>query len=61
MKEVLIRRWKDVDLSDTGQRASLPDVFVLDGGKGQLGVVRELAADFSWFYEITKVVHFCSI
>ncbi len=61
MKEVLIRRWKDVDLSDEGQRAALPDVFVLDGGKGQLGVVRELAEEFSWFREITEVVYFCSL
>lgn len=57
MREVLIRRWKWVDI----EKEEFPDVFVLDGGKGQLGVIQALSEEFERFRDITRVVHFCAL
>lgn len=52
LKEVLIRRF-------LGEKNSmLPDVFILDGGKGQLNVVKELLQEEPDFQEIFNKVVF---
>ncbi|HCY20503.1 TPA: hypothetical protein DIC40_01285 [Patescibacteria group bacterium] len=52
LKEVLIRRF----LSD--KEATLPDIFILDGGKGQLHVIKELLEEEPAFQEIFDKVVF---
>lgn len=39
----------------------LPDVFIIDGGKGQLGIVKALYDSSEAFREIYKKVHFVSL
>ena len=47
MRDVLRRRFRRVASADDDQRASWPepDLVILDGGKGQLGVGRQVLAD----------------
>ena len=52
LKEVLIRRF----LND--KEPNVPDVFILDGGKGQLNVVKELFQEKPDFQEIFEKVVF---
>lgn len=52
LKEVLIRRF----LGD--KETTLPDIFILDGGKGQLNVVKELLQEKPDFQEIFDKVVF---
>lgn len=44
LKEVLIRRCK-LTKDNIGTQL-LPDLLILDGGKGQLGILRELAHEY---------------
>lgn len=53
LKEVLLRRFKTDSM--------LPDLFILDGGKGQLGVVREILQEYSAFDEIFCQVCFVAL
>ncbi len=55
LKEVLIRRF----LND--KESTLPDVFILDWGKGQLNVVKELLKEEPKFQEIFNQVVFISL
>ncbi|AHB41844.1 excinuclease ABC subunit C [candidate division SR1 bacterium RAAC1_SR1_1] len=55
LKEVLIRRF----LSD--KEATLPDIFILDGGKGQLHVIKELLEEEPAFQEIFDKVVFVGL
>ncbi len=61
LKEVLIRRFKldkkDIDI-DT---LDLPDLFVIDGGKWQLGVVLDLSSKYPLMSKILEKVDFVSI
>lgn len=57
LREVLIRRFHWVDLD----KDYIPDVFVLDGWKGQLWVVQKLYDEMWWFQEVYERVHFCGL
>lgn len=41
MKEVLIRRLREIDTSEDESLSSVPDLLVIDGGKGQLAYAME--------------------
>ncbi len=57
LREVLMRRfyWVDLDKDD------IPAVFILDGWKGQLGVVQKLYEESIKFQKVFERVHFCSL
>ena len=67
LKEVLIRRFKISGIKGTSpqERESnvfhLPDVFILDGWKGQLGILNELLKEYPQFQKIIDNVQFCSL
>ncbi|USN55166.1 MAG: hypothetical protein H6765_00710 [Candidatus Peribacteria bacterium] len=51
LREVLIRRFE----LESGQSAHpLPDLLIIDGGKGQLSVIRQLREDFPDFYKLSE-------
>jgi len=52
LKEVIIRRFKD--------KEDYPDLFVIDGGKGQLGILKELLKE-DRFIPIFEKIDFISI
>ena len=59
LQEVLIRRfqlWKKekADLH-------LPDIFILDGGKGQLWILEELAKEYPELKQLRSQVQFCAL
>lgn len=55
LEEVLRRRFAHSTIED------LPDVCIIDGGKGQLGVVQQLISQDPKFAEVTKSVQFTSL
>lgn len=54
LKEVIIRRAKITKESIWSQL--LPDLLIIDGGKGQLGIIRELAKEYPVIYDLLKQV-----
>jgi excinuclease ABC subunit C len=50
LKEVIIRRYK-LTKEQIGSKL-LPDLLVIDGGKGQLGIIRELAKEYPIITEL---------
>jgi excinuclease ABC subunit C len=54
LKEVIIRRAKLTKESIGSQL--LPDLLIIDGGKGQLGIIRELAKEYPVIYDLLKQV-----
>lgn len=56
LKELIIRRFKWVDL----EHSYIPDLFVLDGWKGQLDVVKQLYHEEERFHAVFDRIHFCS-
>ena len=67
LKEVLIRRFKISGIKGTSSQERennvfhLPDVFILDGWKGQLGILNELLKEYPQFQKIMDNVQFCSL
>jgi excinuclease ABC subunit C len=59
LTEVLTRRFLSPTSSHEGDL--LPDVCILDGGKGQLGVVKTLRETDAKFRQIFEKVHFISL
>lgn len=45
LREVLLRRFTHEDREDDGKFSKLPDLILLDGGKGQLSSIKELFAE----------------
>ncbi len=58
LAEVLMRRFR---LGEKCDDSILPDVFILDGGKGQLGVVKSLYQSSEEFRDIYEKVQFCAL
>lgn len=58
LAEVLMRRFR---LGEKADDNFLPDVFILDGGKWQLGVVKSLYQSSEEFRAIYEKVQFCSL
>lgn len=58
LREVLIRRFK---LDKNDKAVQLPDLFILDGGKGQLGIISDLAKDYPHFQKILDQVSFFAL
>lgn len=59
LQEVLIRRFKlDEENPSLDQ---LPDLFILDGGKGQLGILSDLAQKYPHFQKLCSQVQFASL
>jgi excinuclease ABC subunit C len=58
LREVLIRRFK-LDSTDTPHQ--LPDVFILDGGLRQLGIVRVLMQEYPVFSEVMQTTQFAAL
>lgn len=54
LKEVLIRRCKLT--KDHIWTQLLPDLLILDGGKGQLGIIRELAKEYPTIHTLLQQV-----
>ncbi len=60
LKEVIKRRFKlnkNIDIKDM----KLPDLFVIDGGKWQLNILKELIKKYPKFQEIYEQIDFVSI
>lgn len=57
LTELITRRFKGVDL----ENSYIPDVFILDGWKGQLNVIKQLAQENEWFQPLLQRIHFCSL
>lgn|GEM_PF-1213478 len=58
LAEVLTRRFS---LGKKCEDNFLPDVFIIDGGKGQLGILKSLYESSENFREIYSQVQFCSL
>ena len=54
MKEVLIRRFKELDGEDISF-STMPDLIVIDGGKGQLSTALEVAKEFGYNNDIISL------
>jgi len=57
LKELIIRRFETVDVS----KDTLPEVFIVDWWKGQLGIIKSLYEEYDWFKAVFSCVHFCSL
>ena len=58
IKEVITRRFK---LNNKNETTELPDMFIIDGWKGQLGVLKELLKENEEFTDIYNKVEFASL
>ena len=59
LQEVLTRRFKlNEQNPDLDQ---LPDLFILDGGKGQLGILPDLAQKYPHFQKLRSQVQFVAL
>lgn len=59
LQEVLTRRFKlNEQNPDLDQ---LPDLFILDGGKGQLGILSDLAQKYPYFQKLRSQVQFTAL
>lgn len=59
LQEVLIRRFKLTESNP--ELDQLPDLFILDGGKGQLGILQDLADKYPHFRDLRSQVQFASL
>lgn len=59
LQEVLIRRFKLIESNP--ELDQLPDLFILDGGKGQLGILQDLADKYPHFRDLRSQVQFASL
>ncbi|MBB1578404.1 MAG: GIY-YIG nuclease family protein [candidate division SR1 bacterium] len=59
LQEVLIRRFQLGKKEKTDLH--LPDIFILDGGKGQLGILEELAKEYPELKQLRSQVQFCAL
>lgn len=59
LQEVLIRRFKLTESNP--ELDQLPDLFILDGGKGQLGILQDLADKYPHFRDLQSQVQFASL
>ena len=57
LREVITRRFKWVDLTTS----YIPDIFVLDGWKGQLDIIKQLHQQEERFTPVRERVHFCAL
>lgn len=55
LKEVLTRRLKSQD------KDNLPDIMVIDWGKWQLNIIKELINETTWFQEILQTTQFVAL
>lgn len=55
LEEVLLRRYTKTDTAD------IPNICIIDGGKGQLGVVQKLLTDNKKFRTACKNIQFVSL
>lgn len=55
LEEVLLRRYTKADTAD------IPNICIIDGGKGQLGVVQKLLTDNKKFSTACKDIQFVSL
>lgn len=58
LREVLIRRFK---LDNNDEVVQLPDLFIFDGGKGQLGIILDLVQDYPHFQKILDQLPFFAL
>lgn len=59
LQEVLTRRFKlNEENPDLDQ---LPDLFILDGGKGQLGILSDLVQKYPHFQKLRSQVQFVAL
>ena len=59
LQEVLIRRFQLWKKEKTDLH--LPDIFILDGGKGQLWILEELAKEYPELKQLRSQVQFCAL
>lgn len=59
LQEVLTRRFKLNEQNPDLDR--LPDLFILDGGKGQLGILSDLAQKYPHFQKLRSQVQFAAL
>ena len=57
LRDVIRRRFSWVDLSTS----YIPDVFVLDGWKGQLDIIKQLYQEEERFVSVFERIHFCAL
>lgn len=66
LKEIIVRRFwlkmkeKEWNVSYKNKEF-VPNLFILDGGKGQLGIVREMKKKYIWMNELLQQVQFVAL